>query len=274
MKIRTAACSEIGLRDTQQDRYCHFYIDNKTVLVVDDGNGGEGGDMIAEAAIMSVCSELCFKLSQCKKGVMTEDQLKELGINAINNAAVHVLNLKKSHQEWNGAGTTLTILIATEDKIACFWVGDSCAYIFQDDEFIKLTSPVHTLAEDLIKGGESKEIIAKQPSLNNILTNCVGHEPCVPDSKIIEITKPCIALAGSDGVFGFLPEEKLKEIIKAKFTVNYELQDLTDEIVKLSLENGSDDNVTLVLSVINPSQKLQERSRRLTKIHEWNSSKY
>ncbi len=270
MKKRTAACSELGLRDAQQDRYCYFNIDNKTIFVVTDGNGGEGGDMLAQAAAMSVCSELCFKLSQCNKGIMTEDQLKELGINAINNAAVHVLDIKKSHQEWNGAGTTLTILIATEDKIACFWVGDSCAYIFQDDEFIKLTSPVHTLAEDLIKEGDSKEIIAKQPSLNSILTNCVGHEPCVPDSKIIDVTKPCIALAGSDGVFGFLSEEKLKEIIKANFTFNFESQKLADEIVKLSLENGSDDNVTLVLSEIKPIQKLQEKPRRLTKLHEWN----
>ncbi len=69
MKIRTAACSEIGLRDTQQDRYCYFHIDNKTVLVVTDGNGGEGGDMLAQAAIMSVCSELCFKSQKISSGV-------------------------------------------------------------------------------------------------------------------------------------------------------------------------------------------------------------
>ena len=123
---------------------------------------------------------------------------------------------------------------------------------------------------DLIKNGESRDIINKQPSLNSILTKCVGHQSCVPDSKIIEITKPCIVLAGSDGVFGFLPEEKLKQIIKAKFTVNSDLQEIADEIVKLSMEYGSDDNVTAVLSAINPSQKYQKKSKRLTKLQEWN----
>ncbi len=271
MRIRTAAYSEIGLRDTQQDRYCFFEVNGKTVILVHDGNGGEGGDKIAEAALMPVSSILSYQLSQGKsKEFMTDEQLRELGINAINNAASHVMDLKESHEDWIEAGTTVTLVIITQNKIACFWVGDSCCYVFQDDDFIKLTSPVHTLAEDLIKKGESRNIINKQPSLNSILTKCVGHQSCVPDSKIIEITKPCIVLAGSDGVFGFLPEEKLKEIIKAKFAVNSDLQELADEIVKLSLENGSDDNVTAVLSVINPSQKHQKKSKRLTKLQEWN----
>ena len=73
-------------------------------------------------------------------------------------------------------------------------------------------------------------------------------------------------MLGSDGVFDNLSEKEIRQVIKDKFINNSGLQEIADEFVHLSLDNGSDDNATAILSVANPSQKSKKKSRRLTQL--------
>jgi len=261
MKTCTAASSQIGLRKTQQDRYFYCQIDNTILNLISDGNGGDGGGVLAENAIKSASSELGFRLSQLsKEKALTEEQLRGICIESINKAAVHVTNLKMSNPEWSAAGTTITIVVITENLIALSWVGDSPCYMLQDNEFIKLSHPVHTVAEELIKDGLPRDALKEQQRLHSTLTKCMGHGIPIPDTKIIEFEKPCLVMLGSDGVFDHLSENEIRQIIKDKFIDNSGLQEIADRFVQLSLDNGSDDNATAILSLSKPSQILSKNT--------------
>jgi PPM family protein phosphatase len=254
LKFSTVACSEIGLREVQQDRYCYFQVDGKSFMVITDGNGGKGGGSLAEEATKTIASESCYVLSQNKyNGEMTEEQIEALGVNVLNKATVHTKHIKDSHDEWSKAGTTITLIMATSNYVGCFWIGDSPAFLYQEGEGLtKLTDPVHTLAEVLIKDGGSREILEKQPSLNSILTECVGQDSPKLDFKISRITKPSIVVVGSDGVLDYFSESELANILGAGLSNAHDLESLADDLVQKSLENGSDDNVTVVATLILP----------------------
>ncbi len=268
MKFSIAACSKIGLREVQQDRYCYFQVKDSLASAITDGNGGEGGANLAEEAMRAAFSKLCFELSQYKEKETTEEQIESIGVNALKQAAVRALNIKESHEAWSQAGTTVTLIIAVSDYVGCFWTGDSPAFLYQEGEgLIKLTDPVHTLAEALIKDGESRDILFKQPSLSSILTECVGQESHKSDSKIVRVTKPSIVVAGSDGVLDYFSKTELAGILESSLSNFSDLQALTDDLVQKSLEKGSDDNVTVAGSLILPdSVSLSSKTRRVTKL--------
>jgi PPM family protein phosphatase len=270
MIIVTAACTDIGKREIQQDSYGQTYDKDITALLVTDGNGGLGGGELAKSVVISADKNLRHK-SSCglRRRIESKDQLKSLGIETLNKAAEHVKSLKECNQEWNNAGTTATLVIITPNHVGCFWVGDSCAYMYQVGDLIKLTSPIHTLAEEMIKNGESKDILEKQPFLNSILTRCVGHESHNPDSVIVDITNPFLLIVGSDGVFGILDESEIKKIIHSTLSPDFNIQKIADEIVKRSLEQGSDDNVTVIVSLVLPSQQAKKIIKRITKVRDW-----
>jgi serine/threonine protein phosphatase PrpC len=266
LKFCTVACSKIGLREVQQDRFCHAQIDKGLVIALADGNGGLGGGNLAEETIRTVFSEVCFELSQKKE--MTEEQIEALGSNALNKAAVRALNIKESHEEWSKAGTTVTLIIAVSSYVGCIWTGDSPAFLYQEGEgLLKLTDPVHTLAEELIRDGGSRDILDNQPSLSSILTECIGQESHKSDSKIVRVTKPSIVVVGSDGVLDYFSEAELTSILESSLSNTSDLQGLTDDLVQKSLDKGSDDNVTVVASLILPdSISLSSKSKRITKL--------
>ena len=264
MTTCTAASSQIGLRETQQDRYFYCQIDNWILNIICDGNGGPGGDILAETATKSVSAEVGFRISQLNnKEAITEEHLREICIESIKKAAVHVTSLKMSNPEWSGAGTTITLVVITDDLIGLSWVGDSPCYMLQDNEFTKLTHPVHTVAEELIEDGLSREDLTGQHRLHSTLTKCIGHGIPVPDSKIIELKEPCLVMLGSDGGFDYLSEEEIRDIIKDTFVNNSGLQEIADKFVQLSLDNGSDDNATAILSETKPTQKLSQDTKEL-----------
>ena len=69
----------------------------------------------------------------------------------------------------------------------------------------------------------------------------------------------------------YFSEAELTNILEAELTNSTDLQSLTESLVQKSLEKGSDDNVTVVASLILPSIEnkahiLSSITRRITKL--------
>ncbi|RJP60107.1 MAG: serine/threonine-protein phosphatase [Candidatus Auribacter fodinae] len=266
MKKEIAFFSEQGKREYQQDYCACLTLSFLSLLVVADGNGGEGGFELAQTACKSIVSDFAFDVASGKlKSIDSKDDLKELGLNAINRAAKAVRIAKKRHN-WKEAGTTITLVLFTSDFIGTFWIGDSPAYLYDSDLLVQLNHPVHTLAEAMISEGKSREEVMKQPSLNSILTRCAGHKECTPDFNILPLKKPCIVIAGSDGVFSYLSEGEIISTLKAKLNNECEIEDIAKQLVSDAINNGSDDNCSLVAGYFYESAKVI--TKRITRIFE------
>lgn len=265
MNLITSAKTEQGLRDYQQDRYAHIRINDKSILVIADGNGGKGGEKLAEIAVRLCIFYLFLAFSTDNKNSFdSQEKLRSLGLKAIKKATIEIDLHKKSHNI-EKAGTTITLVIITPELIGTFWIGDSPAYLFEQGRLEKLIKP-HTLAELLIDDGEPEEILQQQPSLNSILTRCAGHKECQPDSRIVKLTKECIILAGSDGAFNCLPDPTIAAILQDNFN---NVKNIPEEIIKNALDNGSDDNCTVISCLAVPEISLAKSSIRLTRTYEF-----
>lgn len=272
MQFRTAGKSVKGLREFQQDGYGSLDLyELMSIGIVTDGNGGEGGDKLAESGVRIPISRISYELSQGRhRKIESEAQLESLGLETVKYTAELITELKSLHlDEWENAGSTITLVLITPELIGTFWIGDSCSYLYSDGQLTKLTSPVHTLAEMLIQQGEPREAIEAQKGLNSILTRALGHDACEPDSRIVKVEGPCFVLTGSDGVFGYLSESEITSILQNRSSKCPDVQVLADEIIQASLDNGSDDNCTIITTFIQPYSRLSGKTRHLTRLCEW-----
>ena len=261
MKVLINADSEKGLRESQQDRYAYIQVNDAVILGVADGNGGYGGDELAESVLKSAISYGCWYLSQ-NRNICNKDELKKLGLNSIKSATKEAMRLKESRNDWTEAGTTITFVIATPIFIGVFWVGDSPAYLFNRGKLKQLTKP-HTLFEMLLKEGTSREALEQQPSLNSVLVRCVGHTECKPDFVMLPYEQETIVFVGSDGVFGFLSEQEICDILQ-----NSNFYDIPKQFVQKALGNGSNDNLSVVVSLVDSGLKPTKTIRK-TRLCEW-----
>lgn len=255
-----------NLRDYQQDCYAICTINGITIMIVCDGNGGLGGYELAKNASKSCLATLAFDIAQGEhQGINSEKKLNEIGLNAINRAARQVRVLKDAN-DWDEAGTTITLVMVTQDHVACFWIGDSPAYMFDSKYLVQLNTPLHTLAERLIQDGQPRSEISKQPGLNSILTRCAGHNDCIPESNILKIVQPLVVLVGSDGVLDYAPKAKIIEALNKKLTQYCSIDETVHQIVNDAIDAKSDDNCTLLALHAFNSPKLV--TRKLTRLYQ------
>ena len=244
MKSIIGASSLKGLREEQQDSYCFAQLEDCLVVVVCDGNGGRGGKEVSKVAAKKALSESCSALSRLEDNRIDSKRLKAFGLKALKKAEGKVNRVKRING-WKTSGTTLTLIIVTPDLIGTFWIGDSPAYQYEGGKLIPLIVP-HTLAEELIREGQSRESISQQPSVNCILMQCLGHKASNPGVLIKEHDGDCLCIVGSDGFFDYMPLDNIGNFIDAGFVTTV-MQHVTEDFVRKALSYGSDDNVTAIM---------------------------
>ena len=129
-----------------------------------------------------------------------------------------------------------------EDNTYIFNAGDSRTYGLYQDDFLCLTED-HSYVADLLKRGEvSEEEAAKHPN-RNVLINALG----IWNSMRIDINKIkndwCALLVCSDGLHGYVPEHNIQYVLQS----NRNVKDKVDALIKLSLDAGGYDNVSVIV---------------------------
>jgi protein phosphatase len=137
----------------------------------------------------------------------------------------------------NGMGTTLTGCIFWKTKFYVFNVGDSRVYRFRGDYIAQLTRD-HSLREET--GDETLQ--------KNIITSCIGGG--VEEVRIdvtdfsSKIAENDLFFLMSDGIVDSLTDDDLETSFQKR---DLSIRDTLSEILELSLEKGSTDNVTGII---------------------------
>ena len=176
------------------------------LYVVADGMGGAQAGEVASA----------LAVEEFRSGLVAEGTPEQRLIERVQAANRRIYETAHRKLEHEGMGTTLTAVYLDDSNLAVAHVGDSRAYIFRDDELIRLTHD-HSLVEELIRRGKlTPEQAAAHPQ-RSIITRALGIEPEVEvDTWTYPMRAGDVVLLCSDGLTSMIGEPQIAAVLAAE----------------------------------------------------------
>ncbi len=232
MKFTIYQNSRQGPRQYNQDRLAYSYSKDALLLVLADGMGGHrNGEIAAQLAVKTLT-----------------DAFQRLAVPALSSPAkfliehvqqVHdmIENVTQAEDLIESPRTTIVTAIIQRGYLYCAHVGDSRLYHFRNGHLLFRTED-HSVVQSLYKKGMiTKEEMATHPYKNKIY-NCLGGEtpPQIDLADRHELLEGDTVLLCTDGVWGVISDQQIKEIIQQ----NNNITEATTELMD-SAEFASDD---------------------------------
>ncbi len=237
--MRSAGLTHTGMvRKDNQDAFINRHEPNSMfVLAVADGMGGHKAGDIASACTARELDSF-FAMWDKEDYFNKTEQIKDL-IKHINRNLYRMAN---QNEDYDGMGTTLTMLIANNKKAHIYQVGDSRAYLI-DDNITQITKD-HSLVQFMVDSGQiTSEEAAQHPS-KNVITRALGTDEDVEiDIYEIQLNPTDRILLCSDGLTDELQIDEIQTIVKSEKS----LRKAVYKLIEAANKNGGHDNVTAVL---------------------------
>jgi len=234
------ARTNIGkVRSENQDGGCAFVHADYFIGIVADGMGGHrGGATASKLAIRAVKACLLEKLTKDADEEGCTALLKE----AYTLANAEIYARSKEDKELEGMGTTLTVALLKNGRLLVAHIGDSRAYIADEQKIFQLTVD-QTFVQKLIDSGEITPEEAKTHPQRHMIMEAVGTEKTIcPVIYSAEVKQQTVMLC-SDGLYGEVSDEEIHKTM----TAADDLATAADKLVVHANVNGGMDNITVVL---------------------------
>jgi serine/threonine protein phosphatase PrpC len=230
-RLRYAAISDVGRvrKDNQDSGYAGPWL-----LAVCDGVGGAARGDLASATAIGQLRKIDAKPS---------DDMRAQVAGALHRANDRIAELVDDDPSLSGTSTTATLALFDGAKLTFGHVGDSRAYLFRAEEISQVTKD-HTFVQSLIDEGRITDEDARtHPHRNLILKAIDGVHDIDADLFDVELLLGDRLLLCSDGASGVLDDGRLADILSMG-TPDY----AAVELVRASLEAGTNDNVTCIVA--------------------------
>ena len=230
--LRWAAVTDQGrVRSSNQD--CYYA--GGHLLVVADGMGGmAAGDVASRIAVEAMTS--------LDVAIDNEHQMDALH-KALEVANGKIAETVAEEAAFQGMGTTLTAVIFSGDRAALAHVGDSRAYLLRDGRLNQLTKD-DTYVQMLVDQGLIRPEEAGSHPRRAVVTQALQGEPVSPSYVIVEPVAGDRWLLCSDGLTTVVSTEQ----IEAELLAQSDPQAAAEALVRLALEGGGPDNVTVIVA--------------------------
>jgi len=220
------------VRPNNEDYY--LVAPEKGLYVVADGMGGaQAGERASKLAVDAVADFI----ANAKDA--NADTLAE----AFQEANNRVMNAASTDAELEGMGTTLVAALEAGPEILIASVGDSRAYIFQDQQLLGVTEDqtwVHEVGRRL---GIDENSLRTHP-MRHVLTMAIGVSPELRvHSYALKPQSGAEVLLCSDGLHGVLSETVIAEALAG----NGSLEGKCRKLIEAANAAGGPDNITTVL---------------------------
>ncbi|GIW79640.1 MAG: hypothetical protein KatS3mg105_1447 [Gemmatales bacterium] len=140
-------------------------------------------------------------------------------------------------------GTTAVMALERQGRVFVASLGDSRAYLVRGDEVHLLTID-HSVAQELVNHGVLSESEAKHSPLQHVLYRFLGCTQMDERTDVVQFAPEPgdLLLLASDGLTNYIDENDLRRIRHCP-----DPQNGCEQLVQLSLDRGSSDNVTCIL---------------------------
>lgn len=237
--MKVAAVTEQGRRKNNEDSFFKYSNDKLYGGMIADGMGGHNkGDAASKLAVNIIKEYIMSHFSSDMDSFDVSELLRTAVIKA--NEKIYQMSVKNPLYE--GMGTTATIAMVFDKSLITAHVGDSRAYIIDDKGVQRLTKD-HSYVSELIERGVIGEEEAKRHPKRNCITRAVGTERSIIVDINIKKYKGETVLLCSDGLWAYVEDEKIYDIIKN----NNEIDEAAKQLVEMAMLNESSDNITAVI---------------------------
>jgi len=234
-RLRYAAISDVGRvrKDNQDSGYAGPWL-----LAVCDGVGGAArGDLASATAIGQL-----RKIDGRPPSTASDDMRSQVA-GALHRANDRIAEVVDDDPSLSGTSTTATLALFDGTKLTFGHVGDSRAYLFREGHISQITKD-HTFVQSLIDEGRITEEDARtHPHRHLILKAIDGVHDIDADLFDVELQHGDRLLLCSDGASGVLDDGRLADVLSMG-TPDY----AAVELVRASLEAGTNDNVTCIVA--------------------------
>jgi serine/threonine protein phosphatase PrpC len=230
VELRAASVTDTGRRRRHNE---DAYVCEPPLFAVADGMGGaQAGELasgLAAAALRDETSELAG-------GEQRVDDL-------IQEANRRVYQRQSQDASASGMGTTMTVALVEDGRVAIGHVGDSRAYLIRDRKLEQLTED-HSLVAELVRSGKLSPEEAEGHPQRSVITRALGTDPDVDVDTFSVETKPGdLFLLCSDGLTSMVDDETiLREVERNR----NDLTKAAKALVRAANKGGGEDNITVV----------------------------
>ncbi|MBT3982576.1 MAG: Stp1/IreP family PP2C-type Ser/Thr phosphatase [Bacteriovoracaceae bacterium] len=245
MGIIYSGKTDIGRkRKTNQDS---IYIGpDELLFIVADGMGGHNGGDIASQMAVKVFPQAFeeFKSEEITKCIR----------NSFKQTNGTIYQKSQDEEELKGMGTTLVGYHYYESHLYVFNIGDSRAYLINQDSLFQLSKD-HSLVQEKLNLGIYTREEAAEDKQKNVLIRTVGFEPEVDcDIFNFKVHKNDIFMICSDGLHGYVSDPDILHIISKhlpdpSIAKQENVDAAVEELVTQANENGGNDNISVIVTV-------------------------
>ena len=247
--IEMASLTDVGRqRSNNEDSYLYWEPDSDDdfrrkgrLAVIADGMGGyEGGQEASRLAVETVRHVYDIEF--------TGDPQSSLLL-ALEAAHRNIQRYAEEHPVFHGMGTTCTALSIVGRELSFAHVGDSRLYLVRPETITRLTRD-HSYVGRLVESGIVRSEDAESHPQRHILTAALGSGkdvlPDKPEHSIALEERDTLVLC-TDGLWSLIAEPDIARVIRSNTPAESCLA-----LVKMALERGGPDNVTLLVLRITP----------------------
>lgn len=232
--------TDIGkVRLNNEDRACALTNSRGNILlVVCDGMGGQNKGDLASTLAINVISQ-AFK---DKPRFGSKFFAKRWVAQVVRKANTEIFRQASSNQQYQGMGTTITLVLIVGYYMVVAQVGDSRAYSYRHRILNQITED-QTYVQYLYRIGDiKKEEIDTHPK-RHVLMNALGIYPSLDlDIKTMPYLNDTI-LVCSDGLYNNVAEKDILTVLRGTDSPDQKV----NELVSLANKNGGSDNIAIVI---------------------------
>lgn len=232
MGLQAAMVSDLGLlRPNNEDA---AFAGERIIAVADGIGGGPAGEVASQIAVRAL-AEL--------ESAPSPDAAEALS-RAVEAANLEIRDAVLADPTSDGMGTTVTaILFASPSEAAMVHIGDSRAYLFREGRLTRLTRD-DTYVQSLVDDGLITAEQARHHPHKSLITASLQGRSFTASLKTLNPKASDRYLLCSDGLSDIVTDEAIADVLRS----GKDGQACADRLVKLALQAGAPDNVTVVVA--------------------------
>jgi serine/threonine protein phosphatase PrpC len=215
------------------------------LIVVADGMGGHQAGEVASRMIVDGFVRAFGRLEDQTLGANSHADWRREVERVILSANDAIYRAAGADPNLHGMGSTVVAGVIDSDRLYLGNVGDSRAYLINDDTIYQLSQD-HSWVAEQVRAGAISASDARVHPRKNVLTRAVGSMPDVqPDTWTFELVPGDQVLLCTDGLTNIVTDQELVEMTRA-----HPPDRAAEKLIELARQRGAPDNVTVVIAKV------------------------